>query len=156
MKIKLIVVGKTAFAYLKEGELIYEKRLNHYCNYERIEISDIKNAKNLSKEEIKRKEAENVLSRITANDFVVLLDDKGLQYSSEEFAIWLEKKSLQPQTVVFIVGGAYGFDDRLYDRMNFRFSLSKMTFSHQMVRLIFLEQLYRGFSIIKGEPYHHS
>jgi 23S rRNA (pseudouridine1915-N3)-methyltransferase len=156
MKIKLIVVGKTAFDYLKEGELIYEKRLIHYCNYERIEINDLKNAKNLSKEEIKRKEAENILSKIATNDFLVLLDEKGLQSSSEEFAVWLEKKSLQPQTVVFVVGGAYGFDNRLYERMNFKFSLSKMTFSHQMVRLIFLEQLYRGFSILKGEPYHHS
>jgi 23S rRNA (pseudouridine1915-N3)-methyltransferase len=123
MKIKLIVVGKTAFDYLKEGELIYEKRLIHYCNYERIEINDLKNAKNLSKEEIKRKEAENILSKIATNDFLVLLDDKGLQSSSEEFAVWLEKKSLQPQTVVFVVGGAYGFDNRLYERMNFKFSL---------------------------------
>ena len=156
MKIKLIVIGKTAFDYLKEGESIYEKRLAHYCNYERLELSDIKNAKNLSKEEIKRKEAENVLSKISTNDFLVLLDDKGIQSSSEEFAVWIEKKSLQPQTIVFLIGGAYGFDNRLYERMNFRFSLSKMTFSHQMVRLIFLEQLYRGFSILKGEPYHHA
>ena len=156
MKIKLIVVGKTAFDYLKEGESIYEKRLNHYCNYERIEISDIKNPKNLTKEEIKRKEAENILSKLTAQDFVVLLDENGSHSTSEEFAVWLEKKMFQPQSIVFIVGGAFGFDNRLYERMNFRFSLSKMTFSHQMVRLIFLEQLYRGFSILKGEPYHHA
>ena len=156
MKIKLIVVGKTSFEYLKEGELLYEKRLSHYCNYERIEISDVKNPKNLSKEEIKRKEAENILPKLSNNDFVILLDENGSHAKSEEFAVWLEKRSLQPQNLVFIVGGAYGFDNRLYERMNFKFSLSKMTFSHQMVRLIFLEQLYRGYSILKGEPYHHS
>lgn len=156
MKVKLILVGKTAFKFLKEGEEVYEKRLKHYCNFERIEIPDLKNLKNFSKEEIKRKESELVRSKISHNDFVVLLDEQGALSTSIEFASWIEKRMLQPQTVVFIIGGAFGFDNNLYERMNYKISLSKMTFSHQMVRMIFLEQLYRAFSILKGEPYHHS
>jgi 23S rRNA (pseudouridine1915-N3)-methyltransferase len=155
MRVKLIVVGKTAFQYLKEGEDIYEKRLQHYCNYERIDIPDLKNLKNYSKEEIKRKESEIILSKLSNNDFVVLLDENGNQSTSLEFASWIEKRMFQPQTIIFIIGGAYGLDKNLYERMNYKISLSKMTFSHQMVRMIFLEQLYRGFSILKGEPYHH-
>jgi 23S rRNA (pseudouridine1915-N3)-methyltransferase len=155
MRVKLIVVGKTAFQYLKEGEDISEKRLQHYCNYERIDIPDLKNLKNYSKEEIKRKESEIILPKLSNNDFVVLLDEHGNQSTSLEFASWIEKRMFQPQTIVFIIGGAFGFDKNLYERMNYKISLSKMTFSHQMVRMIFLEQLYRGFSILKGEPYHH-
>lgn len=156
MKVRLIVTGKTSFDYLKVGELIYENRLSHYCNFERVEIGDLKNAKNFSREEIKRKEADVIFTKISSNDFLVLLDENGNQNSSEEFAFWLEKRLQMPQHIVFVIGGAYGFDDRLYKRMNYKFALSKMTFSHQMVRIIFLEQLYRGFTILKKEPYHHS
>ena len=155
MKIKLLVVGKTALDYLKVGEDIYQDRLKHYCSFERIEVQDIKNPKNFSKEEIKRKEAISILSKLSPNDFLVLLDENGKEFSSVELAHWIEKRNLLAQNIVFIIGGAYGFDVSLYERMNMKLALSKMTFSHQMVRVIFLEQLYRAFTIIKGEPYHH-
>lgn len=155
MKIKLLVVGKTAFDYIKVGEDIYQDRLKHYCSFERIEVQDIKNSKNFPKEEIKRKEAISILSKVSPNDFLVLLDENGKEFSSVEFAKWIEKRNLLPQNIVFLIGGAYGFDLSIYERMNMKLALSKMTFSHQMVRIIFLEQLYRAFTIIKGEPYHH-
>jgi 23S rRNA (pseudouridine1915-N3)-methyltransferase len=155
MKVKLLVVGKTAFDYLKVGEEIYQDRLKHYCSFERIEVQDVKNPKNLSKDEIKRKEASSILTKLAANDFLVLLDENGNQFSSLELAKWIEKRNLLPQNIVFLIGGAYGFDQSIYERMNMKLALSRMTFSHQMVRLIFLEQLYRAFTIVKGEPYHH-
>jgi 23S rRNA (pseudouridine1915-N3)-methyltransferase len=155
MKVKLLVVGKTAFDYLKVGEEIYQDRLKHYCSFERIEVQDVKNPKNFSKEEIKRKEAISILSKLSPNDFLVLLDENGKEFSSVELANWIEKRNLLPQNIVFVIGGAYGFDSSLYERMNMKLALSKMTFSHQMVRVIFLEQLYRAFTITKGEPYHH-
>jgi 23S rRNA (pseudouridine1915-N3)-methyltransferase len=155
MKVKLLVVGKTAFDYLKVGEEIYQDRLKHYCSFERIEVQDVKNPKNFSKEEIKRKEAISILSKLSPIDFLVLLDENGKEFSSLEFAKWIEKRNFSPQNIVFVIGGAYGFDSSLYERMNMKLALSKMTFSHQMVRVIFLEQLYRAFTITKGEPYHH-
>ena len=155
MKVKLLVVGKTAFDYLKVGEEIYQDRLKHYCSFERIEVQDVKNPKNFSKEEIKRKEAISILSKLSPNDFLVLLDENGKEFSSVELANWIEKRNLLPQNIIFVIGGAYGFDSSLYERMNMKLALSKMTFSHQMVRVIFLEQLYRAFTITKGEPYHH-
>jgi 23S rRNA (pseudouridine1915-N3)-methyltransferase len=155
MKVKLLVVGKTAFDYLKVGEEIYQDRLKHYCIFERIEVQDVKNPKNFSKEEIKRKEAISILSKLSPNDFLILMDENGKEFSSFELANWIEKRNLLPQNIVFLIGGAYGFDSSLYERMNMKLALSKMTFSHQMVRVIFLEQLYRSFTITKGEPYHH-
>ena len=155
MKVKFLVVGKTAFDYLKVGEEIYQDRLKHYCSFERIEVQDVKNPKNFSKEEIKRKEAISILSKLSPNDFLVLLDENGKEFSSVELANWIEKRNLLPQNIIFVIGGAYGFDCSLYERMNMKLALSKMTFSHQMVRVIFLEQLYRAFTITKGEPYHH-
>jgi 23S rRNA (pseudouridine1915-N3)-methyltransferase len=155
MKVKLLVVGKTAFDYLKVGEEIYQDRLKHYCSFERIEVQDVKNPKNFSKEEIKRKEAISILSKLSTNDFLILMDENGKEFSSFELANWIEKRNLLPQNIVFLIGGAYGFDSSLYERMNMKLALSRMTFSHQMVRLIFLEQLYRAFTITKGEPYHH-
>jgi len=157
MKIKFLVLGKTNFAYLKEGETIYENRIIHYCNFLRVEVSDVKNPKNISTEVLKKKEGDLLLSKISPNDFVVLLDENGQQFSSNKFASWLENKAMEmPNCITFIVGGAYGFDDELFKRANFKMSLSAMTYSHQMVRLIFLEQLYRAFSIIRNEPYHHA
>jgi 23S rRNA (pseudouridine1915-N3)-methyltransferase len=135
---------------------IYEKRLSHYTKYQRIEIPDLKNAKNLSKEEQKRKEGELILSKINTQDYVVLLDERGKEFRSINFSAELNKWQNQSiQHLVFIVGGPYGFDEQVYQRSNAQISLSKMTFSHQMIRLFFVEQLYRGFSILKGEPYHH-
>jgi 23S rRNA (pseudouridine1915-N3)-methyltransferase len=155
MKVKLLVVGKTTFDYLKLGEEIFQDRLKHYCNFERLEVQDVKNTKNFSKEEIKRKEADFIRAKIKPTDFIVLLDEQGIEFSSVELANWIEKRFMSHQDIVFIIGGAYGFDNSVYNRMNMKLALSKLTFSHQMVRFIFLEQLYRAFTITKNEPYHH-
>jgi 23S rRNA (pseudouridine1915-N3)-methyltransferase len=156
MIIKLIVVGKTVKSYLKEGEEEYTNRLKHYVRFEEEVISELKNASSLNEEQIKQKEGEEILKRIQATDYLVLLDEQGKQFNSEEFAEKIEKwQNTSVKQVIFIVGGAYGFSKEVYDRCHEKLSLSKMTFSHQMVRLFFKEQLYRAYSIIKGEPYHH-
>lgn len=156
MKVKLIVVGKTAFDYLKEGESVYENRLIHYINYERILIPDVKSPKNFSTEELKKKEGESILAKITNQEYLVLLDEKGKSFTSVSFANWINQKINENVSVLtFIIGGAYGFSKELYERANQKISLSEMTYSHQLVRVIFLEQLYRAHTILKGEPYHH-
>ena len=156
MKIKIIVVGKTNVKYLLEAENEYQKRLKHYVKFEEVIIADIKNAKNLTHQELKRREGELILSKIDKNDEVILLDDKGKEFTSLNFSQFLNQKMIQStRCLTFVVGGAYGFSAELYDRANTKISLSKMTFSHQMVRMIFKEQLYRAFTIIKGEKYHH-
>ena len=156
MKVKLIVIGKTKSKFLIEGENEYQKRLRHYCKFSELIISDIKNSGKLSKKELKEKEGNLVLKSIKNNDYVILLDEKGLALSSTGFAGFLNKKMVSSTNeLVFIVGGAFGFSESVYKRANAKLSLSKMTFSHQMVRLIFKEQLYRAFSILKGEKYHH-
>ena len=156
MKIKLITISKTNKKFLIEGENEYQKRLKRYVKLERIEIPDIKNAKALSKSEIKLKEGEIILSKIDSADLVILLDDKGKEFTSMKFAKWIQnKRNLSIKIAVFVVGGAYGFSDAVYQRANEKMSLSKLTFSHQMVRMIFLEQLYRAFTILNNEPYHH-
>ena len=156
MKIKLIVIGKTKSKFLLDGENEYVKRLKHYCKFSELIISDIKNGGKLSKKELKEKEGNLVLGSIKNNDYVILLDDKGLTLSSIGFAELLNKKMvLSTSELVFIVGGAFGFSESVYKRANTKLSLSKMTFSHQMVRIIFKEQLYRAFTILKGEKYHH-
>lgn len=156
LKVKLFLVGKTTYNFLREGEAEYIKRLGHYCSFERIDFPDIKNGKSLLRDALKNREAQQFLKKIDSTDFVVLLDEKGDQKSSKQFAEWLSHEIIpKSQTLVFIVGGAFGFDDELFKRSQRLFSLSKMTFSHQMVRMIFLEQLYRAFTIVRGEPYHH-
>ena len=156
MKIKLIVVGKTNAKYLVEGEKEYVKRLLHYINFEEIIITDVKHSGKLSKNKLKKKEGHLVLGKLESSDHVILLDDKGKSHSSIEFANFLQQKMNSGlKSLVFVVGGAFGFSDEVYQRSNGKLSLSKMTFSHQMVRLIFKEQLYRGFSILRGERYHH-
>ncbi len=156
MKIKLILTGKTHEPYIKEGIFYYVKKLQHYIPFELFETSELKNTKNLDQETIRSKEGENILTLIKPGDWVVLLDDKGKDYSSEAFAQQIEKKQLQSiKNVVFVVGGAYGFSSNVYARGNEKLSLSKMTFSHQIIRIIFLEQLYRAYSILNNEPYHH-
>ncbi len=157
MKITLIVVGKTSFDYIKAGVAEYESRIKHYIGFEIKVLQDVKNAKSLSVEQIKLKEGEIILSQLRDDDDVILLDDKGKDFTSESFAQLIENKMIQnAKNLAFIVGGAYGFSKQVYDRANNKLSLSKMTFSHQIVRLIFAEQLYRAFTIIKREPYHHS
>ena len=156
MKIKLIVVGKTNSTYLLEGEREYEKRLKHYTKFEEIIIPDIKQSGKLSENELKKKEGQLILGKLENSDHVILLDDKGKSYSSIDFANFLQQKMNNSfKSLVFVVGGAFGFSDEVYQRANSKVSLSKMTFSHQMIRLIFKEQLYRGFSILRGEKYHH-
>tara|TARA_Y100001968_G_scaffold333047_1_gene393817 strand:+ start:3661 stop:4134 length:474 start_codon:yes stop_codon:yes gene_type:complete len=156
MKIKLIVVGKTNVKYLKDGENEYEKRLKHYVKFEELVVGDVKNARNLNHQELKKKEGSLILSKIENIDFVVLLDDKGKMFSSYEFSNFIDQKILRTtKSLVFVVGGAFGFSDEVVKRANIKLSLSKMTFSHQMVRMIFKEQLYRAFTILKGEKYHH-
>ena len=156
MKIVLVVVGKTNEKYLTEGISDYQKRLNHYTNFEIVEISNIKNAKNFSEKELIKKEGEMILKQINTSDYLVLLDDKGNDFSSPSFAEKLQQWMISgKKRLVFVVGGAYGFPQEVYDRGNEKLSLSKMTFSHQMVRLFFVEQLYRGYTILNNEPYHH-
>ncbi|MFC2096387.1 23S rRNA (pseudouridine(1915)-N(3))-methyltransferase RlmH [Bacteroidota bacterium] len=156
MKIKLVLIGKTDTDFLSKGIEEYTKRLKHYISYEMIIIPDLKNTKNLSKSQQKHKEGELILNQINTGDFVVLLDEKGKEYSSVEFSKFIEKQMISGlKNLIFIVGGPYGFSERVYEKGNLKVSLSKMTFSHQMVRMIFAEQLYRAMTIIKGEPYHH-
>ena len=156
MKIKLIVVGKTNATYLIEGEKEYENRLRHYTKFEEIIIPDVKQSGKMSEKELKKKEGQLILDKLENIDHVILLDDKGKSYSSIEFANFLQQKMNSGlKSLVFVVGGAFGFSDEVYQRGNLKLSISKMTFSHQMVRLIFKEQLYRGFSILRGEKYHH-
>ena len=156
MKIKLIIIGKTKSEFLIAGENEYVKRLKHYCKFSELIIPDIKNGGKLSKKELKEKEGNLILESIKNNDYVVLLDDKGLTLSSTEFAEFFNKKMVSSTNeLVFVVGGAFGFSESVYKRANTKLSLSKMTFSHQMVRMIFKEQLYRAFTILKGEKYHH-
>jgi 23S rRNA (pseudouridine1915-N3)-methyltransferase len=157
MNVRLINIGKTTVPYLKEGELVYEKRLRHYLNFERIDLKEVKTSKNQSNALLKKSEAELLLKMIKPNDVVIILDEKGDQYSSENFSKWLNNKEIRGlKQLVFIIGGAYGFDKSIYDRANEKLSISKMTFSHQMIRLLFLEQLYRAKTILNGEKYHHS
>ena len=156
MKITLLIVGKTEDAYLKEGIDKYLKRLTYYTKIEVVEIAELKNTKALSQEQQKVKEAELILKRLSPLDHVILLDEKGIELSSTQFAAYIDKKALgSVANLVFIVGGPYGFDQTVYERADDKLSLSRMTFSHQMVRLFFAEQLYRAFTIIRGEPYHH-
>jgi 23S rRNA (pseudouridine1915-N3)-methyltransferase len=156
MKITFLTVGKTTEAYLKTGIDIYVNRLKHYAKLNVIEIDELKNTKTLTRDQQKAKEAELILKKIAPLDHVILLDENGMELSSQQFAAYIDKKALGSVThLVFIVGGPYGFDTSVYERANDKLSLSAMTFSHQMVRLFFVEQLYRAFTIIKGEPYHH-
>ena len=156
MNIKLIVIGKSEEKYLREAVEIYLKRLTHYINFEILVLPDVKNAKNMSVAELKDKEAELILKHSAKADKVVLLDEKGKEYSSVEFSKYIAKQmNASVKTLAFVVGGAFGFSEKVYSQANEKLSISKMTFSHQMIRLLFVEQLYRAFTIIKGEPYHN-
>ena len=156
MKISFITVGKTDVKWVREGLDLYVSRLSHYVPFTLDEIPELKNAASLSRSQVKEKEGELVLRRIKDADEVILLDERGREMRSVELAAFLEEKiSRGGRDLVFVIGGAYGFSDRVYGRADAKLSLSRMTFSHQMVRTIFAEQLYRAFTIIKGEPYHH-
>lgn len=156
MQIKLLCIGKTGKSFLEEGEREYLKRLSNYIPVELQLLPDIKNAKSLSEAQIKQKEGEQFLEKIGPKDPVILLDERGKQYDSVAFSEFLQEQfNRGGKQVFFLVGGPYGFSDAIYQRANGQLSLSKMTFSHQMIRLFFLEQIYRAMTILKGEPYHH-
>lgn len=156
MKITLLTVGKTTNANLVSLQDEYQKRLKFYIPFEMVVIPELKNTKNLSIAEQQEKEADLILKQLETSDEVVLLDDKGKQFTSMGFSEYISKKMLAShKRMVFVVGGPYGFSERVYNRANGKVSLSAMTFSHQMIRLIFVEQLYRAMTILKGEPYHH-
>ena len=157
MKILLIVIGKTDQKWLIDGIGQYAERLTHFAQFEMQVIPDIKNTKNMDFQTQKVREGEQILKLLLPSDDVYLLDDKGREMSSPEMASWLEKRMSQStKRLVFIIGGPYGFSPDVYARVPGKVSLSKMTFSHQMVRLIFVEQLYRAFTILNNLPYHHS
>ena len=156
MKMTLLTVGKTDIPWVREGLGMYVSRLKHYIPFELVEIPELKNVSSFSKEQIKTKEGELILKSLKSSDEVILLDEHGREYSSMEFARIMEERiSRGSRDIVFVIGGAYGFSAEVYGRADGKISLSKMTFSHQMVRTIFAEQLYRAFTIMKGEPYHH-
>lgn len=156
MNIKLIAVGKTVKSYFTEAEEEYLKRLKHYIKINYIVIPELKKTKNLSVNEVKNKEGELIQKHLNPTDSVWLMDEKGKQKTSIEFADFLQQKMNQgTKDLVFIIGGAFGFSDEIYQKYNAKLSLSKMTFSHQMIRTFLLEQIYRGMSIIKNQPYHN-
>ena len=155
MKFTLIMVGKTDVKWVKEGLELYAGRLSHYIQFTINEIPELKNASALSRDQIKQKEGELILKKIRNSDCLILLDERGKLQTSLEWASWIQGRLSGGRDLVFVIGGAYGFSKDVYDRAEGMVSLSKMTFSHQMVRAIFLEQLYRAFTILRGEPYHH-
>ena len=156
MKVKVLFTGKTTEEYLRQGIALYASRIRHYVAFELVELPDIKQASSLTQELVKQKEGEAILKAVKPGDHLVLLDEHGQTFSSVDWARNLERKAAHlPKDLVFVVGGPYGFSQAVYSRGDEKLSLSTMTFSHQLVRLVFLEQLYRAFTIIKGEPYHH-
>ncbi len=157
MKVILLQVGKTTDDYALKAIQTYAERLKHYVSFQIETLPDLKATKNLSEAQIKAREAEAILPWVKPDSQVVLLDERGLEQTSEQFASWMQKKmSSGCRQLVFVIGGPYGFDKSVYDAVNERISLSKMTFSHQMVRVFFVEQLYRAMTILNHEPYHHS
>jgi 23S rRNA (pseudouridine1915-N3)-methyltransferase len=155
VKLTLFQLGKTHFKFVEEGFIEFSKRLIHYCKFESktFEIPTKLKSKDASK--TKKIEAEIILKQLKPTDFVILLDENGKIYTSLQLAKYIENLSIQQSSIVFIIGGAFGFDELIYERANAKLSLSACTFSHQLIRLIFIEQIYRCFTIIKGEPYHH-
>lgn len=155
MKTVLIQVGKTTNKHFIVGINDYVERINHYMPFDVLTIPELKNTKNLSEEQQKQSEGELIIKQLQPSDVVVLLDEHGKEYRSIDFARWLEQKQITARRLVFVIGGPYGFSKDVYARANEQVSLSKMTFSHQMIRLTFTEQIYRACTIIKGKPYHH-
>lgn len=156
MKITFLTVGKTDIKWVADGLDTYASRLKHYIPFSVVEIPELKGVSALSREQIKEREGELILRSVKPSDYVTLLDERGQEYRSIEFARMLEEKmSRTGKDLVFVVGGAYGFSEAVYARADHKISLSRMTFSHQLVRTVFAEQLYRAFTIMRGEPYHH-
>tara|TARA_B100000795_G_C22799169_1_gene440906 strand:- start:218 stop:688 length:471 start_codon:yes stop_codon:yes gene_type:complete len=156
MKVRFLVIGKTTDKYLLPGIEDYNKRLTRYSNYEYKELPGVRLGRSATADETKRKEEEVIFAKLEKSDFLVLMDERGEGFSSRGFGDFLKKHQMSgTKRLVFLIGGAYGFSDNIYARANSKIALSQMTFTHQMVRLIFAEQLYRAFTITKGEKYHH-
>lgn len=156
MNIELIVIGKTDSAEVEALVAMYAKRINRYCRFAMTTIADVRNTRNMAPSRQKQMEGEAILKNIVDGDFLVLMDERGAQYTSIEFSQWLQKRMLSGvKRLVLVIGGPYGFSEEVYARADQKISLSKMTFSHQIVRAIFAEQLYRAFTILHNEPYHH-
>lgn len=156
MKIQLLFTGKTRLSFIREGIEVYRQRLVHYADFQIRDLPELKNSGSWPEHKVKGEEGKKILKAIDPGDFVILLDERGRHLDSLAFAGLLEKQQHgSVRTVLFVVGGPYGFAEEVYQRADLRLSLSRMTFSHQLVRLIFLEQLYRAFTIIRGEAYHH-
>ena len=156
MKITLLQTGKTTDKHISELVDLYSNRIKKYTGFEIITIPDVKNTKNMPVQEQKAKEATKIIQSVTDDDYIILLDERGKELRTLEFSGALEKMFFLPKKrIVFIIGGPWGFSEAVYKRADYKMSLSKMTYPHQLVRLLFLEQLYRVFTIIKGEPYHH-
>ncbi|MCR4853236.1 MAG: 23S rRNA (pseudouridine(1915)-N(3))-methyltransferase RlmH [Prevotella sp.] len=155
MKTELILIGRTTNKHVVACIDDYAERIGHYMPFNIFTIPELKNTKNLTEEQQKELEGDLILKHIGSSDHVVLLDEHGKERRSIEFAAWIEKKQQNVRKLVFVIGGPYGFSEAVYKRADEKVSLSQMTFSHQMVRMIFLEQIYRACTIIKGEPYHH-
>ena len=156
MTIELWWIGKTSFPYLSDGIDIYLKRIKRYCKFKLVEFPDIKFGGKKSIGELKSLEGELILKKVNPKDLLILLDENGTEFDSVKFSKQIEQlQNSNPNKIIFLIGGAYGFSESVYKRANKKISLSKMTFSHQMIRLLFLEQLYRAHTIIKREPYHH-
>lgn len=156
MNIELIVVGKTDCKEVEALVEMYAKRINRYCKFSTITIADIRNTRNMAPSRQKQLEGEAILRLVGEGDYLTLMDERGAQYSSMEYADWLQKRMLSGvKRLLLVIGGPYGFSDEVYKRANGKVSLSRMTFSHQIVRAIFAEQLYRAFTILHNEPYHH-
>lgn len=156
MKITLLAIGKNGYKFVDDGINEYVKRLKNYCNFELVILPDLKNTKSLSQAQIKTQEASKFLAQIPKSAYVILLDENGKHFSSEKFAESIQNYMNQSmKDVVFVIGGPYGFDDQMYEKSNLKLSFSQMTLSHQLIRLVFVEQLYRAFTILRGEPYHH-
>ncbi len=156
MKIQLIAVGKMSDAPLVQAVEKYVKRLVHYVPFQLLTVPDVKTTRSMTGQRQKEAEGSVILSSVDARDFVILLDERGKEFTSREFASYIDRRTLSlPSNLVFVIGGPYGFSQQVYDRANDKISLSRMTLTHEMVRLFFVEQLYRAMTILRGEPYHH-
>ena len=156
MEICVLSIGKISSQWIQQGLEVFENRIGKYNKYTTIVLPDIKNAKSLTKDIIKEEEGKQILTQLSPSDFVVIMDEKGKEFTSREFSEWIQKQmSSGKKRLLFIIGGPYGFSKGIYERADFKIALSKMTFTHEMAKLLLSEQIYRSMTILKGEPYHH-
>lgn len=156
MEVSVISVGKISSEWINTGISMYESRISRYIKYSPVIVPDLKNAKTLSKENIKEDEGKLILNELSQSDFVVILDEKGKEFNSREFAEWIQKQmNTGMKRLIFVIGGPYGFSKKVYERANSKIALSKFTFTHELAKLVLTEQIYRAFTIFKNEPYHH-